>query len=50
MILLLIKRRRNDLLIWLGQGWYKTTTFGAAYEGPLVKAELDVLRMVNGKS
>ena len=37
----------NDLLIWLGQGWYKTTTFGAAYEGPLVKAELDVLR--NGK-
>jgi len=35
------------LLIWLGQGWYKTTTFGAAYEGPLVKAELDVLR--NGK-
>ena len=35
------------MLIWLGQGWYKTTTFGAAYEGPLVKAELDVLR--NGK-
>ena len=36
------------MLIWLGQGWYKTTTFGAAYEGPLVKAELDVLRMVMG--
>lgn len=37
----------NDLLIWLGQGWYKKTTFGAAYDGPLVKAELDVLK--NGK-
>lgn len=45
-----LREGENDLLIWLGQGWYKTTTFGAAYEGPLVKAELDVLRMVNGKS
>ena len=42
-----LREGENDLLIWLGQGWYKTTTFGAAYEGPLVKAELDVLR--NGK-
>lgn len=43
-----LREGENDLLIWLGQGWYKTTTFGAAYEGPLVKAELDVLRMVMG--
>lgn len=42
-----LREGENDLLIWLGQGWYKTTTFGAAYEGPLVKAELDVLK--NGK-
>ena len=42
-----LREGENDLLIWLGQGWYKTTTFGTAYEGPLVKAELDVLR--NGK-
>ena len=42
-----LKEGENDLLIWLGQGWYKTTTFGAAYEGPLVKAELDVLK--NGR-
>ena len=42
-----LKEGDNDLLIWLGQGWYKRTTFGAAYDGPLVKAELDVLR--NGK-
>ena len=39
-----LQEGENDLLLWLGQGWYKTTTFGAAYEGPLVKAELDVLK------
>ncbi|MDD3036622.1 family 78 glycoside hydrolase catalytic domain [Bacteroides sp.] len=39
-----LKTGENDLLIWLGQGWYKKTTFGAAYDGPLVKAELDILR------
>ena len=39
-----LKDGENDLLIWFGQGWYKTTTFGTAYDGPLVKAELDVWR------
>ena len=39
-----LKEGENDLLIWLGQGWYKKTTFGAAYDGPLVKAELDMLK------
>ncbi|MDR1719704.1 MAG: glycoside hydrolase family 78 protein [Dysgonamonadaceae bacterium] len=34
----------NELVIWLGQGWYKKTTFGADYDGPLVKAELDVVQ------
>ncbi len=33
----------NELVIWLGQGWYKKTTFGADYDGPLVKAELGVV-------
>lgn len=42
-----LKKGENDLLIWLGQGWYKNTTYGAVYDGPLVKAELNVLR--NGK-
>lgn len=42
-----LKEGENDLLIWLGQGWYKKTTFGAAYDGPLVKAELNILK--NGK-
>lgn len=37
-----IKTGKNDLVIWLGKGWYKETTFGAAYDGPLVKAQLDI--------
>lgn len=39
-----LKKGENDLLIWLGQGWYKKTTFGTHYDGPLVKAELDILK------
>lgn len=36
-----LKRGINQLFIAAGSGWYKPTTFGTAYEGPLVKAELD---------
>lgn len=38
----LLRRGDNELVLWAGSGWYKPDTFGAAYEGPLVKAELDV--------
>ena len=38
----LLKKGRNELLIAAGSGWYKSTTFDAEYDGPLVKAELDV--------
>ncbi|GHT64252.1 alpha-rhamnosidase [Bacteroidia bacterium] len=31
----------NDLLIWLGEGWYQPGLPGVVYEGPLVKARLD---------
>ena len=37
-----LKRGVNELLIYAGSGWYKPATFGVAYDGPLVKAELDV--------
>ncbi|MDR2954960.1 MAG: glycoside hydrolase family 78 protein [Prevotella sp.] len=40
----------NDLVLWLGSGWYKKTTFGAAYDGPLVKAQLDILESGNWKT
>ena len=38
----LVKAGENELLIAAGSGWYKPLTFRASYEGPLVKAELDV--------
>lgn len=31
----------NDIVLWLGQGWYKPTTFKAEYPGPVVKVEID---------
>lgn len=39
-----LHKGQNELVIWLGQGWYKKTTFGAEYDGPVVKAEIDVLQ------
>lgn len=40
----LLKERENELVIWLGQGWYKKTTFGADHDGPVVKAEMNTLQ------
>jgi len=37
-----LKKGVNELRIDAGSGWYKSSTFGTAYDGPLVKAELDV--------
>jgi alpha-L-rhamnosidase len=42
-----LRKGENELILWLGQGWYKKTTFGTDYDGPLVKAEMDILN--NGK-
>lgn len=39
----LLKKGRNDIAIWLGQGWYNKTSHNAEYEGALVKACIDVL-------
>ena len=37
----------NEILIRMGQGWYRKTTFGAQYEGPLLKAE--VSQLIDGR-
>ena len=37
-----LKKGENEILINAGSGWYKPATFGTVYDGPLVKAELDV--------
>jgi len=37
-----VRKGRNDLIIWLARGWYQPRLPGVVYEGPLVKAQLDV--------
>jgi alpha-L-rhamnosidase len=39
-----LKPGENELVLWLGTGWYKKTTFGTVYDGPLVKVQLDLLQ------
>ena len=39
-----IRQGRNDLVIWLGRGWYQPRLPGVVDEGPLVKAQLEVLK------
>ncbi|MDR2385477.1 MAG: glycoside hydrolase family 78 protein [Tannerella sp.] len=36
-----LKKGKNDLVIWLGRGWYQLGLPGVVYEGPLVKAQLE---------
>ena len=40
----LLKPGKNELLLWLGKGWYKSTTFKAEHNGPAVRAELSALQ------
>ena len=35
-----LHKGENELIIWLGQGWYKAVTFNAQHPCPLVKAEV----------
>ena len=34
------KQGINDLLLWLGRGWYRKAIFNAVHDGPLVKLQL----------
>lgn len=38
------KQGINDLLLWLGRGWYRKATFNAVHDGPLVKLQLDKIQ------
>ncbi|MGN0202537.1 MAG: family 78 glycoside hydrolase catalytic domain [Candidatus Cryptobacteroides sp.] len=38
-----LRKGKNDIVLWLGQGWYNKSGYNAEYEGPLVKACIDVL-------
>ena len=37
----LIQKGRNDLLLWLGSGWYTTGLPGVVNDGPVVRAQLE---------
>lgn len=36
-----IQKGRNDLLLWLGSGWYTTGLPGVVNDGPVVRAQLE---------
>ena len=39
----LLKKGENDLLLWLGKGWYQTIADGVVPGGPFVRAQLDAV-------
>ena len=39
----LLNSSDNEIVIWASSGWYKPKAFGAVFDGPLVKAELDAV-------
>ena len=43
----LLRKGENEIVFWISPGWYKKDTFEAVYEGPLVKAALDIRRVGN---
>lgn len=39
----LVKKGHNDLILWLGSGWYSNGLPGVTNQGPVVRAQLDQL-------
>lgn len=39
----LLRKGKNELRLMTSCGWYKPQTFGTVYDGPLVRAQLDVV-------
>jgi len=40
----LLREGENSLVLWIGSGWYKKDPFKAQYDGPAVRADLDILQ------
>ena len=40
----LMKRGENELVLWIGRGWYQTFASDATHAGPYVRAQLDAAR------
>ena len=39
----LLRKGRNEIAVWMGKGWYREDTFGTSFNGPLMRACIDVL-------
>ena len=39
-----VQKGNNELIVWLSRGWYQPRLPGVVYEGPLVKAQMEVLK------
>jgi alpha-L-rhamnosidase len=39
----LLKRGKNEIVVWLSRGWYQTHFPGVVYEGPTLRAQLETL-------
>ncbi len=39
-----VRKGKNDLVIWLGQGWYRPGLPGVTHDGPLAKVQLEEWR------
>lgn len=40
----MLRQGRNDIVIWLGKGWYDASCPGVVKDGPYVRAEIDQLK------
>ena len=40
----MIREGRNDIVIWIGKGWYSSGLPGVKNDGPLVKAQIEQLK------
>ena len=38
-----LQKGENELVLWLGQGWYRPWLPGGQHEGPVVRAQMDIL-------
>jgi len=43
----LIREGRNDIVIWIGKGWYSTGLPGVKNDGPMVKAQIEQFKEGN---
>jgi alpha-L-rhamnosidase len=45
----LLEKGKNDLMLWLGSGWYTEGLFDVVSTGPLVRAQLEKVSSNNGR-